>query len=59
MCRVWDRRIDLTTFGHKKHEHWVQELGLSDDAASKRIHAARKAREFPALGPTWPMAGST
>src|SRR2546425_12742193 len=27
----------------------VQELGLSEDAASKRIHAARAARRFPAL----------
>jgi hypothetical protein len=31
------------------HEYCVQELRLYDDAASKRIQVARKAREFPAL----------
>ena len=31
--------------------HWycVRELKLSDDAAFKRIHAARVARKFPAI----------
>jgi hypothetical protein len=31
------------------HEYCVGELRLSEDAASKRLHVARKVRDFPAL----------
>jgi hypothetical protein len=31
------------------HAYCVEHLHLSDDAAAKRIHAARAARRFPAL----------
>ena len=35
----------------------VEELHLSEDAAFKRIRAARAARQFPACSRCWPTGG--
>ena len=42
------RRLYLPTAHPSMHSYCVHELGLSEEAAFKRIHAARTARRFPA-----------
>jgi hypothetical protein len=49
IAEVDARRIYLAKGFPSMHQYCVQELRLSEDAAAKRIHAARKAREFPVL----------
>src|SRR5881296_1649322 len=44
-----DRRLYLPAAYPSTYAYCVQELRLSEDAASKRIQAARAARQFPVL----------
>jgi hypothetical protein len=49
IAEVEARRIHLGAGYPSMHAYCVHELGLSDDAANKRIHAARAARQHPEL----------
>ena len=51
MAEVDARRLYLPAGYPSMHAYCVEELHLSEDAAFKRIQAARAAREFPALFP--------
>jgi hypothetical protein len=48
------RRLYLPLAYRTMHEYCLHELHLSEDAAYKRIQAARTARRFPAIFPPWP-----
>jgi 5-methylcytosine-specific restriction endonuclease McrA len=49
LAEVEARRLYAPAGFSSLHAYCVEQLGLSEDAAYKRIHAARAAREFPAL----------
>jgi hypothetical protein len=49
IAEVDERRLYAPAGFPSMHAYCVGELALSEDATSKRIHAARAAREFPAL----------
>ena len=49
LAEVESRRIHLRAGYPSMHAYAVGELGLSDDAANKRIYAARAARQHPAF----------
>ncbi len=49
IAEVDARRLYLPAAYPSMREYCVHELHLSEDAAYKRIQAARKAREFPAI----------
>ena len=49
LAEVDARKLYLPAAHPSMHSYCVHVLGLSEDAASKRIHVARKAREFPAI----------
>ncbi len=51
LAEVDARKLYLPAAYASMHAWCVGELHLSEDAASKRIHAARAAREFPAIFP--------
>src|SRR5438477_5955878 len=47
IAEVDARRLYVPVGFSSMHAYCVQELGLSEDAAAKRIQAARVARRFP------------
>src|SRR3970040_1359697 len=49
LAEVDARRLYLPAAYPSMYAYCVHALGLSEDAAFKRIHAARTARRFPAL----------
>src|SRR5690242_18005008 len=49
IAEVDERRLFVPAGYPSMHAYCVHELHLSDEAAFKRIHAARAARRFPAL----------
>jgi len=49
IAEVDARRLYVPAGYSSMHSYCVGEFGLSDDAVYKRIHAARAARDFPAL----------
>ncbi len=49
LAEVEERRLYLPAAHPSMHSYCVHVLGLSEDAAFKRIRAARAAREFPAI----------
>lgn len=49
IAEVDARRLYVPAGYSSMHAYCVDELGLSEDAASKRIQAARAARQFPVL----------
>ncbi len=49
LAEVDTRKLYLPEAHPSMHSYCVHVLGLSEDAASKRIHVARKAREFPGI----------
>ena len=49
LAEVDARRLYLPAAYPSMYSYCVHELGLSEEAAFKRIHAARTARRFPAL----------
>ena len=49
LAEVDARKLYLPAAYPSMHEYCVHELRLSEEAAFKRIHAARTARRFPAL----------
>ncbi|HYM79853.1 MAG TPA: hypothetical protein VEY91_00410 [Candidatus Limnocylindria bacterium] len=49
IAEVDDRRLYLPAAFPSMHAHCVHELRLSEEAAFKRIRAARTARQFPAI----------
>src|SRR3990172_6905569 len=49
IAEVDARRLYAPAGYASMHAYCVEELRLSEDAASKRIQAARAARQFPAL----------
>ena len=49
LAEVDSRKLYLPAAHPSMHSYCVQVLGLSEDAANKRIRVARKAREFPAI----------
>jgi hypothetical protein len=49
LAEVDARRLYLPAACSSMHGYCVQQLGLAEDAAFKRIHAARAARRFPVL----------
>ncbi len=51
LAEVDARKLYLPAAYPSMHAWCVGELHLSEDAASKRIHAARAARQFPAIFP--------
>ena len=51
LAEVESRRIHLRAGYPSMHAYCVHELELSDDAANKRIYAARAARQHPAFFP--------
>ncbi len=51
LAEVDERKLYLPAAYPSMHAWCVGELHMSEDAASKRIHAARAARQFPAIFP--------
>src|SRR5512134_1428953 len=49
IAEVDARRLYLPAAHPSMHSYCVHELALSEEAAFKRIHAARAARKFPAV----------
>src|SRR5580704_16407883 len=49
LVEVDERRLHLEAACPSMFQFCVQRLGLSEDAACRRIHAARLARRFPDL----------
>lgn len=49
LAEIDRRRLYAPAGFESMHRYCVEYFGFSDDSASKRIHAARAARDFPAL----------
>lgn len=49
MAEAESRRLYIPAGYSSMHAYCVEELWMSEDAASERIQAARAARQFPAL----------
>ena len=59
LAEVDARKLYLPAAHPSMFSYCIHELRLSEDAAYKRIQAARMARQFPAIFTAWPTAGCT